>query len=153
VQQEIIDVIQKNLPAQVGQALQKELARIPVLEKDLDGKEAESLRLAALLEAEKRMNVESATARQAADAILKREADVAEAERNRKVFELQAKLLAAEFANIKLFEFVGLLVRAPAFKETILTSGSIPVKTGNGGYESVNQHCTSSSTETTRTTE
>lgn len=153
--QEIAEIIKRNLPAQVGEALQKELARIPTLEKEL--LDASSLVEGYRVEREALVKrALDATMRvAAAEVVLKREAGVAERERVAEIFELKARLAASDISISRLFDFVGLLVKAPAFRETVQRSTQVPLAMpgSNGGNPWVITQQATENITTERTTE
>ena len=116
---EIKDIIEKNLPAQVGEVLQEHLAKC-------DQESAEN----------KRMHVELEKTNEARSRLLEqlqnyqlldernrtleqREKDVSEKERDRKVFEAELKRDESEKRSNDLYSIVQLVFKSPVYKKTI----------------------------------
>ena len=123
MQHEILEVINKNLPSQVGDALKKELSELAALRQDAASNEATRKDLAAKVTAA-HLSLQTAQTELKKHADLnEREAKAAQRELKLEISDLKVTLLQNHHAEmIRMFETV---FKGPVFQRTL--SGSIPV--------------------------
>ena len=133
---EINEIIKKNLPQQVGEILQKELARIPQLEKDLlDAKNAYNIAQSENREAQAELK-QLKELKLEMEALRKERADIEERQRNLKVTLLEKDLAAAQSINTNSMEILKGLVRNTNFRKTVFGTEPIAIDGSQncGGY-------------------
>ena len=143
MEKEIQEIIEKNLPMHVGEALKSRLlqadkyAENAKMYKELADKKDESVRkLNSMISAENVLEERLQRAKRL-------EADIELRERNLKVELLQCKLDESEKRNSGLYVLIETIFKSPVVRRSILSD--VPVVTGNDRYA---QTMSASSTET-----
>jgi hypothetical protein len=128
---EIQAIIEKNLPAEVGNTLkivlergEKDAQRVEVLGVDLKNAKEQISDITAKLN--KYISLDKYQ-----DELDKREKAISEKERNQKVIEAELKAVEAEKRAGELAGFVGMVFKSPIFRKSIF--GSQPVPSGQYG--------------------
>jgi hypothetical protein len=131
--EQIQEAITKTLPSQVGEALQKELKRLAMLELDIESKN-KRIEIFEKNEAVNALEITNANSKLALhEAINKRIADVFAREQKQDLRDLEVKL-----ADLRRADAVGLvhaIFKSPVFTETV--SSMVPVvipTTSQGQY-------------------
>jgi hypothetical protein len=119
---EIKDIIAKNLPAQVGETLQKELARIPELEEQLAN--AEAARVVGIKRiGELDTELIALKAKEKWDGDLTyREVEVEKRERELEVTLLKVKVQEAEKRATELHGIVQTVFKSPVYRKAIFNT-------------------------------
>lgn len=128
---EIMEVVRKSLPQQVGETLQKELAELQALRQTKVTLE-ESVR--KLTESSAALSRDLAAARQAIaqhEALDKRLADVASREQKQELRDLRVDL--AELRRKDAFDLVSMVFRSPVYSENVTGRIPLPVDGYSGG--------------------
>ena len=119
MEQEIKSIIEKSLPAHVGEVLQKRLKKADDDEKSLcNANEA----IENLTKQVSRLSAENESLKKEKSAdkeVLARIGTLQELERDRKVFEAETKLECEKSKNKDLNNFVGMVFKSPVYKNSI----------------------------------
>jgi len=119
MEQEIKSIIEKNLPAQVGEMLQKRLKKA---EDDAKALEAANSYIRDLTDKNTRLNAEIIGLKEKETkhaTVLSAIEELKEASRNRKVFEAETKLACEVSKNVDLTNFVGMVFKSPVYKNSV----------------------------------
>jgi flagellar biosynthesis/type III secretory pathway chaperone len=114
--EEIKDIIAKNLPAQVGETLQKELARIPELEKQLEVCEAARKAGIQLITEKDKTLGEYIAKENKYQELEKRELEVEKRERNLELAVMKVQVMETEKRATELQGLVQTVFKSPVYR-------------------------------------
>ena len=152
MKQEIVDVIEKNLPSTVGTVLRARLEQADHYEKLVEKLEGE-LKDQREVSFNYSKQIEMLKAQLAQhDSLADREEKVHERERAIDLTVALTRAENAERSKADLFQLVGMVFKSPVVKESVMTNGKIPVPASSNGLYPVTMQ-QSSSTVTTKEVE
>lgn len=133
MEKEILDIISKNLPEQVGSVLKKRLE-----EAEGDKKRIEHLEYSVKYNTDKVLILEKQLGEYKVLEVRQKELDsrekeISKRENNQKVWEAELKALEADKRAIELAGFVGMVFKSPVFRKTV--SGYQHVANGQYGTQ------------------
>lgn len=135
MEKEILDIISKNLPEQVGSVLKKRLE-----EAEVDKKRIEQLENSVKYNTDKVLTLEKQLTEykvlEVRQKVLdSREQEISKRENNQRVWEAELKALEADKRANELAGFVGMVFKSPIFRKSVSGYQYVP----NGQYGQIQQ--------------